>query len=262
MGHMLNNTIQDVLVRRARMQGKNACWVPGTDHASIATEAKVVRKLRDRGIKKSDLSRDAFLEHAWDWTREHGSIILKLAPQLGASCGWDRTNFRWTSTTPAASSTPSSTCTPKATSTAACAWSIGTPRPSQPSPTKSPPHRGAVQAPPRALPGRRHGRLAHHRHDPTGDHPRRHGHLHPSGGRTLHHLHGKRAIVPVAGRSIPIILDEYVDREFGTGCLKVTPPTIPTTTNSARSTTSRSSTCSTPTARSTRSAENSRTRPV
>ena len=93
MGHMLNNTIQDVLVRRARMQGKNACWVPGTDHASIATEAKVVRKLRDQGIKKSDLSRDAFLEHAWDWTREHGGIILKQLRKLGASCDWDRTNF-------------------------------------------------------------------------------------------------------------------------------------------------------------------------
>ena len=93
MGHMLNNTIQDVLVRRARMQGKNACWVPGTDHASIATEAKVVRKLRDQGIKKSDLSRDAFLEHAWDWTREHGGIILKQLRKLGASCDWDRTSF-------------------------------------------------------------------------------------------------------------------------------------------------------------------------
>ena len=77
MGHMLNNTIQDVLVRRARMQGKNACWVPGTDHASIATEAKVVRRLRDQGIKKSDLSREAFLEHAWEWTHEHGGIILE-----------------------------------------------------------------------------------------------------------------------------------------------------------------------------------------
>ena len=93
MGHMLNNTIQDVLVRRARMQGKNACWVPGTDHASIATEAKVVHKLRDQGIKKSDLTRDAFLEHAWDWTREHGGIILKQLRKLGASCDWERTNF-------------------------------------------------------------------------------------------------------------------------------------------------------------------------
>ena len=93
MGHMLNNTIQDVLVRRARMQGKNVCWVPGTDHASIATEAKVVQKLRKDGIKKSDLSRDAFMEHAWEWTDEHGGIILKQLRTLGASCDWKRTRF-------------------------------------------------------------------------------------------------------------------------------------------------------------------------
>ena len=93
MGHMLNNTIQDVLVRRARMKGKNACWVPGTDHASIATEAKVVQKLRKEGIKKSDLSRDEFLKHAWNWTEEHGGIILQQLKKLGASCDWDRTRF-------------------------------------------------------------------------------------------------------------------------------------------------------------------------
>ena len=93
MGHMLNNTIQDILVRRARMEGKNACWVPGTDHASIATEAKVVKKLAAEGIKKRDLTRDQFLEHAWDWTREHGGIILKQLRRLGASCDWDRTAF-------------------------------------------------------------------------------------------------------------------------------------------------------------------------
>ncbi|SHK54576.1 valine--tRNA ligase [Xylanibacter ruminicola] len=93
MGHMLNNTIQDILVRRARMEGKNACWVPGTDHASIATEAKVVKKLAEQGIKKRDLTRDQFLEHAWDWTNEHGGIILKQLRRLGASCDWDRTAF-------------------------------------------------------------------------------------------------------------------------------------------------------------------------
>lgn len=93
MGHMLNNTIQDILVRRARMEGKNACWVPGTDHASIATEAKVVKKLADHGIKKHDLTREQFLEHAWDWTHEHGGIILKQLRRLGASCDWDRTAF-------------------------------------------------------------------------------------------------------------------------------------------------------------------------
>ena len=93
MGHMLNNTIQDILVRRARMEGKNACWVPGTDHASIATEAKVVKKLAEQGIKKSDLTREEFLKHAWDWTHEHGGIILKQLRKLGASCDWDRTAF-------------------------------------------------------------------------------------------------------------------------------------------------------------------------
>ena len=93
MGHMLNNTIQDILVRRARMEGKNACWVPGTDHASTATEAKVVKKLAEQGIKKHDLTRDQFLEHAWDWTHEHGGIILKQLRRLGASCDWDRTAF-------------------------------------------------------------------------------------------------------------------------------------------------------------------------
>jgi valyl-tRNA synthetase len=93
MGHMLNNTIQDILIRRARMQGKNACWVPGTDHASIATESKVVAKLKSEGIEKQDLSRDEFLKHAWDWTHKHGGIILEQLKKLGASCDWDRTVF-------------------------------------------------------------------------------------------------------------------------------------------------------------------------
>ena len=93
MGHMLNNTIQDVLVRRARMKGYNACWVPGTDHASIATEAKVVAKLKEEGIDKKDLTREEFLSHAWKWKEQHGGIILKQLRKLGASCDWDRTKF-------------------------------------------------------------------------------------------------------------------------------------------------------------------------
>ena len=93
MGHMLNNTIQDILIRRARMEGKNALWVPGTDHASIATEAKVVAKLASEGIKKTDLTRDEFLKHAWDWTHKHGGIILEQLKKLGASCDWSRTAF-------------------------------------------------------------------------------------------------------------------------------------------------------------------------
>ncbi|MCR4921046.1 MAG: class I tRNA ligase family protein, partial [Bacteroidaceae bacterium] len=93
MGHVLNETIQDILVRHARMQGKNACWVPGTDHASIATEAKVVNRLAEQGIKKTDLTREEFLKHAWAWTEEHGGIILKQLRKLGCSCDWDRTAF-------------------------------------------------------------------------------------------------------------------------------------------------------------------------
>src|SRR6188508_737409 len=93
MGHMLNNTIQDVLIRKARMEGKEACWVPGTDHASIATEAKVVQMLREKGIKKSDLSRDEFLKYAWEWKEKYGGIILEQLKKLGASCDWDRTAF-------------------------------------------------------------------------------------------------------------------------------------------------------------------------
>ncbi|MDC1355858.1 class I tRNA ligase family protein, partial [Flavobacteriaceae bacterium] len=93
MGHMLNNTIQDVLVRRARLQGKNACWVPGTDHASIATEAKVVAKLKEQGINKNDLTRAEFMAHAWDWTEEYGGVILDQLKKLGCSCDWDRTKF-------------------------------------------------------------------------------------------------------------------------------------------------------------------------
>ncbi|MGK0285297.1 MAG: valyl-tRNA synthetase, partial [Salibacteraceae bacterium] len=93
MGHMLNNTIQDVLIRKARMNGKNACWVPGTDHASIATEAKVVAKLKEEGINKADLTREEFLVHAWEWTEKHGGIILEQLKKLGASCDWNRTAF-------------------------------------------------------------------------------------------------------------------------------------------------------------------------
>ena len=93
MGHMLNNTLQDIIIRRARMQGYNACWVPGTDHASIATEAKIVAKLKEQGIDKSDLTREEFLEHAWDWKKEYGGVILEQLKRLGCSCDWNRTKF-------------------------------------------------------------------------------------------------------------------------------------------------------------------------
>ncbi len=224
MGHMLNNTIQDVLVRRARMQGKNACWVPGTDHASIATEAKVVRKLRDQGIKKSDLSRDAFLEHAWDWTREHGGIILKQLRKLGASCDWERTNF-----------------------TLDEHYSRSVIDTFLDLHAKGHIYRGLrmVNWDPQALTAVSDEEVLHTEEQSKLHHVRYQVEgtddwltiattrpetiladtaicIHPEDER-YHHLHGQRAIVPVAGRSIPIILDEYVDREFGTGCLKVTP---------------------------------------
>jgi valyl-tRNA synthetase len=221
---MLNNTIQDVLVRRARMQGKNACWVPGTDHASIATEAKVVRKLRDQGFKKSDLSRDAFLEHAWDWTREHGGIILKQLRKLGASCDWERTNF-----------------------TLDEHYSRSVIDTFLDLHAKGHIYRGLrmVNWDPQALTAVSDEEVLHTEEQSKLHHVRYQVEgtddwltiattrpetiladtaicIHPEDERYTH-LHGKRAIVPVAGRSIPIILDEYVDREFGTGCLKVTP---------------------------------------
>jgi valyl-tRNA synthetase len=224
MGHMLNNTIQDVLVRRARMTGKNACWVPGTDHASIATEAKVVRKLREQGVKKSDLSRDEFLKHAWDWTDEHGGIILEQLKQLGASCDWDRTRF-----------TLDEKYYEAVVDTFIDLYNKGFV------------YRGVrmINWDPSALTALSdeeviykevQSKLYHVRYKIEGtdqwltvattrpetilgdtaicinpNDPR-----HSS-------LKGKRALVPMINRSIPIIEDEYVDMEFGTGCLKVTP---------------------------------------
>ncbi|MFT7153481.1 MAG: valyl-tRNA synthetase [Alteromonas macleodii] len=224
MGHMLNNTIQDVLVRRARMQGYNACWVPGTDHASIATEAKVVNKLKEEGIRKWDLSRDEFMEQAWEWTHKHGGIILEQLKKLGASCDWERTRFtmeddmseavidtfidlhakglvykghrmvNWDSSALTAVSDEevnhkevnSKLYYVKYQVEGTDEWlTIATTRPET----------------------------------ILGDTAIC---INPDDERFTH-LHGKRAIVPMVNRSIPIILDDYVDMEFGTGCLKVTP---------------------------------------
>ena len=225
MGHMLNNTIQDVLVRRARMLGKNACWVPGTDHASIATEAKVVRKLREAGIKKSDLSRDEFLGHAWDWTHEHGGIILDQLKKLGASCDWDRTRF-----------TMDEGYYEGVIDTFIHFYNEGLI------------YRGVrmVNWDPVALTAVSDEEVIHKEEN---------GHLyyvkykivgevdewitvattrpetilgdtaicvHPDDERYVH-LHGKKAIIPICNREVPIIQDDYIDLEFGTGCLKVTP---------------------------------------
>lgn len=225
MGHMLNNTIQDVLVRRARMKGLNACWVPGTDHASIATEAKVVRKLREEGVKKSDLSRDEFMEHAWDWTHKHGGIILEQLKKLGASCDWDRTRF-----------TMDEGYYEGVIDTFINFYNEGLI------------YRGVrmVNWDPVALTAlsdeeviykEENGYLYHVRYKIVstedewitvattrpetilGDTAIC---VHPDDPRYFH-LKGKKAIIPICNREVPIIQDDYIDIEFGTGCLKVTP---------------------------------------
>ncbi len=225
MGHMLNNTIQDVLVRRARMLGKNACWVPGTDHASIATEAKVVQKLRKEGIKKSDLTRDEFLAHAFQWKDKHGGIILEQLKKLGASCDWERTHFTMD----------------KEYSESVINVFIDLHN-------KGKIYRSVrmVNWDPEALTAvsdeevnykEVNSKLFYVRYKVAGTEDEwltiattrpetilgdSAICIHPDDER-FKHLHGKTAIVPIVNRSIPIILDDYVDPEFGTGCLKVTP---------------------------------------
>jgi valyl-tRNA synthetase len=231
MGHMLNETIQDILVRRARMEGKNACWVPGTDHASIATEAKVVNRLAERGIHKADLTRDEFLKYAWEWTDEHGGIILKQLRRLGASCDWDRTAF--TMDEPRSKSVIHVFCDLY---------------------RKGLIYRGVrmVNWDPKALTAlsdeevvykEEHSHLFYLRYrlaDADGK-PSADGRyavvattrpetimgdtamcINPADPKNAW-LKGHRVIVPLVGRVIPVIEDSYVDIEFGTGCLKVTP---------------------------------------
>ena len=226
MGHMLNNTIQDILVRRARMEGKNACWVPGTDHASIATEAKVVNKLAQQGIKKTDLTREEFLKHAWEWTDEHGGIILKQLRKLGASCDWDRTAF--TMDEERSESVIKVFCDLY---------------------EKGLIYRGVrmVNWDPKALTAlsdeeviykEEHSKLYYLRYKVEGDAEGRYAVVATTRPETImgdtamcinpndpknEWLKGKRVIVPLVGRSIPVIEHDYVDVEFGTGCLKVTP---------------------------------------
>ena len=226
MGHMLNNTIQDILVRRARMMGKNACWVPGTDHASIATEAKVVNKLAQQGIKKSDLTREEFLRHAWEWTDEHGGIILKQLRKLGASCDWDRTAFTMD----------------EARSKSVIKVFVDLYN-------KGLIYRGVrmVNWDPKALTAlsdeeviykEEHSKLYYLRYKVEGDPEGRYAVVATTRPETIMGdtamcinpndpkntwLKGKRVIVPLVNRVIPIIEDDYVDIEFGTGCLKVTP---------------------------------------
>lgn len=224
MGHMLNNTIQDILVRRARMTGRNACWVPGTDHASIATEAKVVARLAERGIRKSDLTREEFLRHAWEWKEEHGGIILKQLRRLGASFDWDRTAFTMDDI--------------RSRSVIRVFCDLY---------RKGLIYRGVrmVNWDPAALTAlsdeeviykEQQGKLYYLRYRIVGED----GYaivattrpetimgdtamcINPNDPKNQH-LRGRRVIVPLVGREIPVIEDDYVDIEFGTGCLKVTP---------------------------------------
>lgn len=224
MGHMLNNTIQDILIRRARMLGKNACWVPGTDHASIATEAKVVNRLAQQGIKKTDLTRDEFLKHAWEWKEEHGGIILKQLRKLGASCDWDRTAF-----------TMDEKHSESVLKVFVDLFEKGLI------------YRGVrmVNWDPKALTAlsdeeviykEEHSKLYYLRYKIEGED----GYavvattrpetimgdtamcINPNDPKNQH-LRGKKVIVPLVNRVIPVIEDDYVDIEFGTGCLKVTP---------------------------------------
>lgn len=226
MGHMLNNTLQDILVRRARMQGKNALWVPGTDHASIATETKVINKLAQEGIKKTDLTREQFLEHAWEWTRKHGGIILQQLRKLGASCDWDRTAF-----------TMDDLRSESVTKVFCDLYEKGLI------------YRGLrmVNWDPKNLTAisddevnyvEEHSKLYYLRYYVANDPEGRYAVVATTRPETImgdtamcinpkdpknEWLKGKRVIVPLVGREIPVIEDRYVEIEFGTGCLKVTP---------------------------------------
>ncbi len=224
MGHMLNNTIQDVLVRRARMLGKNACWVPGTDHASIATEAKVVQKLRKEGITKADLTREEFLEHAWNWTDEHGGIILQQLKKLGASCDWQRTRFTLEDDLYDAVIDCFIELYDRGYIYRGKRMINWDPEAQTALSDEEVIHR-EVQS-----------KLYHTRYKIKGeDNYVTIATTRPEtiladtavcvnpGDERYRHLVGKTAIVPVVEREVPIIADEYVDMEFGTGCLKITP---------------------------------------
>ncbi|WP_302287339.1 valine--tRNA ligase [Bacteroides clarus] len=243
MGHMLNNTIQDILVRRARMEGKNACWVPGTDHASIATEAKVVNKLAAQGIKKTDLTRDEFLKHAWEWTDEHGGIILKQLRKLGASCDWDRTAFtmdekrsesvlkvfvdlynkgliyrgvrmvNWDPKALTALSDEEVIYKEEHSKLYYLRYYVADDDMSGETGAEGEVvHRDAA--------GKRYAVVATTRPETImGDTAMC---INPADPKNQW-LKGKKVIVPLVNRVIPVIQDDYVDVEFGTGCLKVTP---------------------------------------
>ncbi len=224
MGHMLNNTIQDILIRKARLEGKNACWVPGTDHASIATEAKVVRRLREKGIKKGDLSRDEFLQHAWEWKEEYGGIILEQLKKLGASCDWERTRFTMEESLSKAVYQVFVDLYRKGRLYRGLRM------------TNWDPEAQTVLSNEEVIHSDENSRLFYVRYQVEGSDE----HVviatqrpetimadtglavHPEDERYLH-LHGKRVIVPLVNRAVPVITDKYVELEFGTGALKITP---------------------------------------
>ena len=224
MGHMLNNTIQDVLIRRARLKGLNACWVPGTDHASIATEAKVVAKLKEEGIQKSDLTRDEFLKHAWQWTDEHGGIILEQLKKLGASCDWERTKFTMDNGLSEAVSKVFVDLYNKGLiyrGYRMVNWDPAAKTTLSDEEVIFEEKQGNLYYVNYAIEGSNDVLTIATTRPETilGDSAIC---INPNDNRFTH-LKGKKAIVPIANRVIPIIEDEYVDIEFGTGCLKVTP---------------------------------------
>ncbi len=226
MGHMLNNTIQDILVRRARMSGKNALWVPGTDHAAIATETKVIAKLAEEGIKKTDLTRDEFLEHAWDWTRKHGGVILTQLKKLGASCDWERTAF-----------TMDEVRTKSVTKVFCDLYDKGLIYRGLRMVNWDPQNRTAISDD-EVNYVQENSKLYYLKYYVVDDPENRYAVVATTRPETImgdtamcinpkdpknEWLKGKKVIVPLVGREIPVIEDRYVDIEFGTGCLKVTP---------------------------------------
>lgn len=225
MGHMLNNTIQDILVRRARMQGKNACWVPGTDHASIATEAKVVEKLASEGIKKSDLTREEFLEHAWDWTHKHGGIILEQLKKLGASCDWDRTCFTMDEKRSESVLKVFTDLHNKGLIYRGVRMVNWDPQAKTALSDEEVIHKevtGKLYYMRYAIVGKKNEYAVIATTRPETIFGDTAVCINPTNPKTAH-LKGKKLIVPIANREVAVIEDDYVDVEFGTGCLKVTP---------------------------------------
>ena len=224
MGHMLNNTIQDVLVRRARMLGKNACWVPGTDHASIATEAKVVNKLKQEGISKEDLTREEFLQHAWEWKEKHGGIILDQLKKLGASCDWDRTSFTMDEKLSASVLKVFVDLYKKGLIYRGFRMVNWDPQAKTTVSDEEVIHKEVnsklYYVNYQIENSKEFVTIATTRPETIlGDTAIC---INPNDLR-FKHLKGKKVIVPISGRLIPIIEDDYVDPEFGTGCLKITP---------------------------------------